>query len=224
MNDHAPLVERLAASGISPVANANISPGLSNADLDVIEVEAARHVRGLLECLGIDIQNDPHTRDTPARVARMMVREVFAGRYQPRPELRHFPNGKSLDEILAVGPVVVRSCCAHHLVPIHGQCWIAAIPGATVVGLSKCHRLVDWVMSRPQIQEEATVQLADEIAAAMPGARAVAVVVRASHMCCTWRGVRDAPSLFTTSVMRGLFKEDPRARNELMTLIRGMGF
>jgi GTP cyclohydrolase I len=223
--DHAPpVLGRLVAAGISTRANDNLSDNLTDADLEAMEWEVTRHVAELLKSLAIDTSTDPHTQDTASRVARMMVRETFAGRYLPRPELRHFPNDKALDEILVVGPIMIRSTCAHHLVPITGQCWAAAIPGDTVVGLSKFHRLVEWVMARPQIQEEATIQIADEMAQAIPGARAIAIVMRASHLCCAWRGVRDAPSLFTTSVMRGLFKENESARLELMALIKGMGF
>lgn len=214
---------RLAHIGAEYLANSNISNALAPGDLDAIEAEAQQHVESLLRCLVIDTARDHNTRETAARVARMLVREVFAGRYQSSPRLTTFPNVKHVDECYAVGPITVRSACSHHLVPIHGSAWVGVIPGETLIGLSKFHRLVEWIMARPQIQEEAAEQLADAITAAV-APRALAVVVRASHMCCEWRGVRDNGSLMTTSVMRGLFHENSDARREFLTLIRGMGF
>ena len=157
----------------------------------------------------------------------MMVREVFAGRYTERPNVTEFEGIRQTDECTAIGPITIRSCCAHHLVPITGHCWIGVIPNAesrTVIGLSKNHRLAEWIMARPQIQEEAIEQLADELESVIDNPRALAVVVRAKHLCCGWRGVRDEASLMTSSVMRGLFKQDPMARQEFLALIAGMGY
>ncbi len=217
------IIGRLAAAGVPYLANSNISNVLEPGDVAAIEAEAEQHLLALLRCLVIDVDHDHNTRDTAARVARMFVREVFAGRYQPQPRLTSFPNVNQVDQCYAVGPITVRSACSHHLVPIHGQAWVGVIPGERLIGLSKFHRLVEWVMARPQIQEEAANQLADAIEQAVQP-RALAVIVRASHMCCEWRGVRDNGSLMTTSVMRGLFKQDSDARREFLTLIRGMQY
>jgi GTP cyclohydrolase I len=119
----------------------------------------------------------------PRRVARMMGREVFRGRYQPQPVLTDFPNIGSFDQFYAGGPIAVRSCCAHHLVPITGRAWIGIVPSNRVIGLSKFDRLTDWIMARPQIQEEATEQLADALETAI-APRALGVIVRARHLCC----------------------------------------
>jgi len=162
-------------------------------------------------------RKSPHCEKTPARVARMLVREVLQGRYEGPPALTAFPNSR-LDELYVVGPVSVRSCCAHHLVPIIGQCWLGVIPNGKVLGLSKFSRLVQWCAARGQIQEELTMQIADELDALLDP-RGIAVVMRAAHMCCQWRGVKDANQLMMTSVTRGLFREDARARAELMALV-----
>lgn len=211
-----------AALACTPVgANANIAHHLEPGDLDSMEAEAAVHIARLLDALAIG--HDHNTADTPRRVARMLVREVFAGRYQPAPDLTDFPNVTELDQIYCVGPITIRSCCAHHLVPILGHAWVGVVPSQRVIGLSKFHRLAEWVMARPQIQEEATQQLADEIERAVRPL-ALGLVVRAQHLCCQWRGVRDAGSLMTTSVMRGLFKNDAKARAEFLSLIAGQGY
>lgn len=105
------------------------------------------------------------TEDTARRVAKMYVQEVFSGRYVQPPEITEFPNAEALNELMIVGPITVRSACSHHLCPIIGKLWIGVLPDkqTNVIGLSKYARLAEWVMGRPQIQEEAVVQLADLI-------------------------------------------------------------
>jgi GTP cyclohydrolase I len=128
----------------------------------------------------------------------------------------------NLDEVYTVGPIAVRSACSHHLVPIVGQAWIAVKPSDRVIGLSKFNRLVEWVMSRPQIQEEATVMLADCIEQLIEP-QGLAVIIKAQHLCMSWRGVRDLGTTMTTSVMRGIFLDVPSARAEVLTLLGGQG-
>ena len=176
----------------------------------------------LLDALVIDVENDHNTIDTAKRVAKMYVQEVFKGRYLPQPKITDFPNVKDLDQIYTIGPITVRSACSHHLVPIIGHAWIGVIPSDRVIGISKFNRLTDWVMSRPQIQEESTVQLADEIETLIKP-KALAVVVKAKHLCMSWRGVKDNSSM-STSVMRGLFKDDNGARNEFLNIIKGQEY
>lgn len=203
-------------------ANASFAGTLSAAELSAIETEVAASISGLLAALRI--VPDHNTEGTPERVARMMVREVFAGRYEAMPAVADFPHAAgSLDQLYAVGPVTFRSCCAHHLVPIMGQAWVGVLPSERVIGLSKFHRLTQWVMARPTIQEEATEQLADVLCdATQPNG--LGLLVRAKHFCCAWRGVRDDASLMTTSVMRGRLRDVPAARAEFMAMIAGMGF
>lgn len=214
--------QRLRAAGASFRANENIAAFLCEGDLDAIQAEAERAMAALLAALVIDTENDHNTAETAKRVAKMYVREVFAGRYAEAPRVTDFPNAGRLDEVYTVGPIAVRSACSHHMVPILGQAWIGVKPGQRVVGLSKFARLAEWVLSRPQIQEEAVVQLADQLERTMRP-KGLAIVIRAKHLCCGWRGVRDEAQLMTTSVMRGLFRDDDKARGEFLALIAGQG-
>lgn len=213
---------RLERAGRSFNANDNIAAFLEPGDIEAIEQEVRDHVTGLLAALVIDTANDHNTQDTAARVAKMFCREVFAGRYEAMPCVTTFPNVKHVDECYAVGPISVRSSCSHHMVPIMGQAWIGIVPAERLIGLSKFNRLTEWIMARPQIQEEAAEQLADAIEAQVTP-RGLGVIIRAKHFCCAWRGVRDASEM-TTSVLRGVFKTDHSARAELLSLIAGMGY
>ena len=155
--------ERLQASGSPFLANDNIADHILAGELEELELEVTGKIRSLLRSLVIDIDNDHNTEETAERVARMYLHEVFKGRYHRQPKVASFPNVKQLDEIYTVGPISVRSACSHHLVPILGTCWIGIKPGDRVIGLSKFSRVADWVFSRPHIQEEAVIILADEI-------------------------------------------------------------
>lgn len=199
-------------------ANDNISEFVTDNELDLLQDEVAEKVSGLLESLVIDTDNDHNTKDTAKRVAKMYIKEVFKGRYVSMPKVTDFPNAKNLDQIYTIGPITVRSACSHHLVPILGKCWIGVLPSDRVIGISKFVRLCEWVMARPQIQEEATVQLAD-IIEKMIKPLGIAVVVEATHECMTWRGVKENDISMTTSVMRGAFREEPKARSEFLKLI-----
>lgn len=214
---------RIQADGGSFFANDNISKYLKEKDIEVIQKNAEECIKNLLNALIIDVDNDHNTKETAKRVAKMYIQEVFKGRYLPQPKITDFPNAKDLDQIYTIGPISVRSACSHHMVPIVGNAWIGVIPSDRVIGISKFNRLTDWVMSRPQIQEESTIQLADEIEKIIKP-KALAVVVKSSHMCMSWRGVKDNDSTMTTSVMRGLFKEDEGARNEFLNIIRGQKY
>lgn len=212
------LFDLLKLNGASMRANDNLSEYLDEAALAGIEADVADAVARLLRALLIDAAEDHNTKGTPERVARMYVREVFKGRYFPPPNITDFPNAMHLDEVYTVGPIAVRSACSHHLVPIVGHAWVAIKPSDRVIGLSKFNRLVDWVMSRPQIQEEATVMLADAIEE-MIEPEGLAVVIKAQHLCMSWRGVKDSDTTMTTSIMRGIFRDKPASRAEVMALL-----
>jgi GTP cyclohydrolase I len=182
---------------------------------------AEKAVRALLHALLID-DEDPNTRDTPKRVARMFINEVFAGRYDQRPDLTEFPNGKQLDELYTLGPISIRSACAHHLCPVEGSLWVGVIPGDRIIGISKFSRLARWITARPQIQEEAIVQLADAIEQAI-APRGLIVFMKLQHSCMTWRGVREHATMMSTSVVRGLLRERPVARAEFFSSIGQRG-
>ena len=204
-------------------ANDNIANFIHDGELEILKEEVTEKIQSLLESLIIDTKYDHNTIETAQRVAKMYLNEVFKGRYHKQPKVTDFPNAKNLDQIYTVGAISVRSACSHHLVPIIGKCWIGVIPSDRVIGLSKFNRIVDWVMSRPQIQEEAAIQLADTIEKLIKP-KGLAVIIKAKHQCMTWRGVKDNDTEMVTSVMRGIFRETAEARSELMDLFKGQGY
>ena len=204
-------------------ANDNIANFIHDGELKVLQEEVTEKIQSLLESLIIDTKYDHNTIETAQRVSKMYLNEVFKGRYHKQPKVTDFPNAKKLDQIYTVGAISVRSACSHHMVPIIGKCWIGVIPSDRVIGLSKFNRIVDWVMSIPQIQEEAAIQLADTIEKLIKP-KALAVIIKAKHQCMTWRGVKDNETEMVTSVMRGIFRETAEARSELMDLFKGQGY
>lgn len=211
---------RLVAAGQRFHANDNIADFLEPGELDAIQDEVRNALQGVLRALVIDTDNDHNTQDTAKRVAKMFVREVFVGRYQEAPPVTEFPNVAGLSELMIVGPVTVRSACSHHLCPIIGKVWVGVLPNESsdLIGLSKYARLVEWIMSRPQIQEEAIAQLADLLQEKMRP-DGLAIVMKADHFCMQWRGVRDMDSKMTNSVMRGSFLKNEGLRREFLALL-----
>jgi GTP cyclohydrolase I len=210
---------RLRSAGATFLANDNIADHILDGELEGLEKEVADRVRDLLRALVIDIENDHNTEETAERVARMYLHEVFKGRYHQQPKIASFPNVKQLDEIYTVGPITVRSACSHHLVPIMGNCWIGIKPGSRVIGLSKFTRVADWVFSRPHIQEEAVMILADEIER-LCEPQGLGIIVKAQHYCMKWRGVREPQTSMVNSVVRGDFRHDPSLKQEFFELVR----
>ncbi len=210
---------RLEAAGERYYANDNIVDYIQESELDELQGEVADKLKEVLRSLVIDIENDHNTQETAQRVAKMFVREVFSGRYKEQPPVTDFPNVSQLDELMIVGPITVRSACSHHLVPIIGKVWVGVLPNedSALIGLSKYSRLVEWVMSRPQIQEEAIAQLADILEEKMHP-KGLAIVMEADHLCMQWRGVKDMDSKMVNSVMRGAFLEDASLRREFLSL------
>jgi len=174
----------------------------------------------VLRSLVIDTDSDHNTNDTAKRVAKMFLTEVFRGRYVQMPTVTEFPNAERLNELMIVGPVKVRSACSHHLCPILGRVWIGVLPNehSNLIGLSKYARICDWIMSRPQIQEEAVTMLANELQMRVKP-DGLAIVMEADHFCMHWRGVKDDESMMTNSVMRGAFLKDSNLRREFLSLL-----
>jgi GTP cyclohydrolase I len=201
-------------------ANDNISAFIEDGELEALRAEVASKIDEVLQAMVIDTESDHNTQDTARRVAKMYLMEVFAGRYLPQPPVTEFPNVRRLNELMIVGPVTVRSACSHHLCPIIGRIWVGVMPNehSALIGLSKYARLVEWVMTRPQIQEEAIMQLADLLQDKMQP-DGLAVVMQADHYCMQWRGVKDMDSKMTNSVMRGSFLKDPNLRREFLSLL-----
>lgn len=212
--------ERLKAQGRRYNANDNIADCLQPGELEALLDEVETKMQAVLDSMVIDTAGDHNTHNTARRVAKMYLTEVFRGRYTPAPDITEFPNVERLNELMIVGPLTVRSACSHHLCPVIGKVWIGVMPNqnTNVIGLSKYARLVDWVMGRPQIQEEAVVQLADLI---MERTKpdGLAIVMQASHFCMSWRGVKEMDSKMLTSVMRGVFLKDANLRREFLSLI-----
>ncbi len=200
-------------------ANDNISDFINPGELDSLQKEVTLKVRDLLKSLVIDVENDHNSQETAERVAKMYLREVFKGRYHKRPNVTDFPNAKNLDEIYTLGPISVRSACSHHMVPIIGDCWIGIKPGEKVIGISKFARVADWVFSRPHIQEEAVMILADEIEG-LCEPKGLAILVKAKHYCMCWRGVKEPNTSMINSIVRGDFRHDPSLKQEFFELVK----
>ena len=212
--------QRLQAAQRRYHANDNIADCIRPGELEQLLDEVTTRMEGVLDSLVIDTAGDHNTRDTARRVAKMYLNEVFKGRYVKAPSITEFPNAERLNELMIVGPITVRSACSHHLCPIIGKLWIGVMPNehTNVIGLSKYARLAEWIMGRPQIQEEAVVQLADLIQhKTKPDG--LALVMQASHFCMAWRGVKDMDSKMINSVMRGVFLKDANLRREFLSLI-----
>ena len=198
----------------------------SNGNRKITEAERAEMIAQLeqkyieiTEILRIS-RNDPNNTQTPQRVAKMMVNELFAGRFSEPPKITVFPNRKNVDELIISKGIEVMSVCSHHWQTISGECAIGYIPNEHVIGLSKLSRVVDWFSRRGQIQEELGEQIADYLEELMHP-KALGVVIKARHYCMIARGVRgsEANSLMVTSVMRGLLLEEFNLRNEFLKLI-----
>ena len=182
--------------------------------IDEARIEKA--VREILLAVGEDI-NRHGLKDTPARVARMYG-ELLAGMHDdPRTHLRSVFN-ENYDEIVLLRDIPFYSMCEHHLMPFIGSAHVAYLPSGKILGVSKLARIVDCFARRLQTQERLTSQIADCLMSRLK-LRGVAVVLEAAHSCMTIRGIKKPGSVMVTSALRGLFRKDPRSRNEIMSLI-----
>ena len=212
--------QRLIDAGIRFHANDNISKHIYEYEKEQLETEVQEAFQKVLEALVIDTENDHNTRNTAKRVAKMYVREIFGGRFNPRPAVTSFPN-MGYKSLYTSGPISVRSTCAHHFQNIVGNAWVGIIPEDEVIGLSKFNRLVHHIAERPQIQEEMTTEIANELSL-YAKTKHVAVVVKAEHHCMTQRGVKEHESDMTTAIMLGAFSEDPALKQEFYDICLSM--
>jgi GTP cyclohydrolase IA len=173
-------------------ANDNIAAYLRPGEIEALLDEVEEKMHAVLQSLVIDTESDHNTQDTARR----------------------------LNELMIVGPITVRSACSHHFCPILGRLWIGIMPNehSNLIGLSKYARLAEWIMGRPQIQEEAITQMADLLMNKV-SPDGLAVVMQADHYCMHWRGVKDDRTKMVNSVMRGSFLKDPTLRREFLSLI-----
>ncbi len=211
---------RIKQAGRRFHANDNIAEFLRPGEIDALLDEVEGRMQGVLESLVIDTEGDHNTQGTARRVARMYLTEVFRGRYVAEPPVTEFPNVEHLSELMIIGPITVRSACSHHLCPILGRLWIGVMPNehSNLIGLSKYARLAEWIMGRPQIQEEAIAQMADLLMNKV-SPDGLAVVMEADHFCMHWRGVKDDKTKMLNSVMRGSFLKDSALRREFLSLV-----
>lgn len=212
--------QRLVDAGERFHSNDNISKFVHDGEIEALQQEVEVAFRDVLDALVIDTENDHNTHDTAKRVAKMYIKEIFAGRFNSRPTITSFPN-MGYKSLYTSGPISIRSTCAHHFQNIVGNAWIGIIPEEEVIGLSKFNRLVHHIAERPQIQEEMTTDIANELVrfAKTPN---VAVVVKAEHHCMTHRGVKEHESDMTTAIMLGAFNEDPALKKEFYDICLSM--
>lgn len=211
--------ERLKSKGLKYYANSNISNCIKKGDLSKLEKEVTEAFYGVLDSLIIDQKNDPNSKDTARRLAKMYIHETMKGRYYPGPEITSFPNDDKhrdhpYDQLLVVRSEI-KSMCSHHHQPVTGVAYIGIIPGDTVLGLSKYIRIAQHYSRRGTLQEE----LCEDIAAAIENltkARGVGVYIEAEHGCCTNRGINAHSSLTQTTVLKGCMKDDTTCKTEFM--------
>ena len=192
-----------------------LDPSILDADSKIELISS--HFEEIMRVLGLDL-NDDSLKDTPRRVAKMYVKEVFSG-LDPKnkPEVTLFDNKYSYDEMLLEKNIKVHSFCEHHFVPIIGKAHVAYISSGKVIGLSKINRIVDFFCRRPQVQERLTVQIAEELKKILQ-TEDVAVAITANHMCVILRGIKDHDSSTYTSSFHGKFKEKEYRREFLQQI------
>lgn len=177
------------------------------------------HIAEMMNILGLDLE-DPSLKNTPHRVAKMYVTELFKGlNDENAPKITVFPNDEGYDQMLIEKDIRLHTVCEHHLVPIVGVVHIAYIPKDTVIGLSKFHRIVDFLASKPAVQERLTQDIGNTLIEQL-GTEDVAVVIDAVHFCCHIRGVKDPKSSTITSYVSGVFRSDKSIKDEFLSMIR----
>ncbi|MEO8720438.1 MAG: GTP cyclohydrolase I FolE [Ginsengibacter sp.] len=178
----------------------------------------ASHFKGIMQTLGLDL-NDDSLKESPLRVAKMYVNEVFSGlNPKNKPEITLFENKYQYNKMLVEKDITLFSYCEHHFVPIIGKAHVAYISKGKVIGLSKINRLVQYYAKRPQVQERLTVQIAESLKKATR-TDDVAVLIDAVHLCVASRGIKDTNSSTITSHFSGKFINE-ETRNEFLALIK----
>jgi GTP cyclohydrolase I len=195
-------------------AGDNISEYLSGSDKEILINEAALAFETVLERLLIDTENDPNSKGTARRLAKMYFNEIMEGRYEPAPDATAFPNdSQDRYEGMLVVRSELRSMCSHHHQPVSGVAYIGIIAAQKLIGLSKYTRIAQWCARRGTLQEELCNDIAREISKATDSEN-VAVYLEAEHGCCTNRGIMAHSSLTQTTVLKGAFKDDKGTKKE----------
>lgn len=187
--------------------------------------DAASHYANFLKALKFtNFENDPNMQDTPRRVAKAFVDDLYQGCYTPPPKITAFDNVNNYDGMVFQGNITVNSTCSHHALPFVGNAHVAYIPSETgkVIGLSKLNRIVEYFARRPQVQENLTMQIHDYINEVCTGNKGVAVMIEANHMCACVRGVKHNSTMMT-SKMSGAFLNSDATRNEFYRFVDKLG-
>jgi GTP cyclohydrolase I len=201
-------------------AGDNISEYVHFTDFDRLVDEATVAFEGVLDALLIDRENDPNSKGTARRLAKMYFNEIMAGRYEPAPDATAFPNdSEDRYEGMLVVRSELRSMCSHHHQPVVGVAYIGIIAAEKLIGLSKYTRIAQWCARRGTLQEELCNDIAREIQKAT-GAENLGVYIQATHGCCENRGIMAHSSLTQTTVLQGSFKNDPGAKKEFFDNIK----
>ena len=212
--------DKMRQSGRRFWAGDNISEYITPATKSALIDEATEAFERVLDALLIDRENDPNSKGTARRLAKMYYNEIMAGRYEPAPDATAFPND-STDryEGMLVVRSELRSMCSHHHQPVSGVAYIGIIAANKLIGLSKYTRIAQWCSRRGTLQEELCIDIANEIMAAT-GSKDVGVYIQAVHGCCENRGIMAHSSLTQTTVLKGAFKDDASVKKEFMDNIK----
>lgn len=189
-----------------------VETGLSNGEK---QEQIEQHFTDILKLLELDLTDDS-LAETPHRIAKMYVNEIFSGLdYQQFPKITLIENKMQVDEMVKVSDITLTSTCEHHFVTIDGKATVAYIPRSKVIGLSKINRIVQFFARRPQVQERLTQQVLVALQVLLDS-KDVAVTIMATHYCVKARGVMDATSETTTTSLGGIFKSRPETRAEFL--------
>lgn len=198
----------------------NVSEYIEKMDKEQWIDDVAAEFGNVLDALLIDTTNDPNSKGTARRLAKMYINEIMSGRYTQQPDVTSFPNNDPQDRYAGLLNIrtEIRSVCSHHHQPVRGVCFIGLIPSTHVIGLSKYSRVAQWLARRGTLQEELTRQIADKIIE-LTHSPDVGVYIQATHGCCENRGIMAHSSLTQTTVLHGQFY-NPSVKEEWMNQIK----
>ena len=208
------IIERLKTNNVRYFASDNIAQHISEQEHQDLIDELTEKFEAVIDSLLIDRENDPNSKDTPRRLAKMYYNEIMGGRYEAEPKVTAFPNDDAYEQLIVIRSDI-KSMCSHHHQPVQGVCYIACMPGEEVIGLSKYTRIAQHLSARGHLQEELTEMIAKKIEE-LTKSKAVGVYIRARHGCCENRGIRSSNSSTQTTVLKGLLRTDAALKNEFM--------
>ncbi|MCL1127960.1 GTP cyclohydrolase I, partial [Shewanella surugensis] len=212
------IINKLKTNKVNFNANSNIHQYVSKEDLDIMKECVEELFSAMFEVMLLDTKNDPNLINTPERIAKVYIDEALSGRFHPAPDMTAFPNESKETQICSVGPMEIKTLCSHHFLPITGHVYIGIVYDKTVLGLSKFSRIIEWIASRPHIQEQAGILIADFIEEHVKPL-ALCVYIKAKHHCMFWRGIKSEGTVFTTIIKRGEFLKKESLFSEFMQTV-----